>query len=528
MGNCFTKSGDSKPRPKPVVHSDKTSSVQQANQLHEKPATGTNPVDKTILGKPYEDVKIYYTIGKVLGTGAFAVVYLCTENSTGQQFACKSISKSKIETKDDEDDIKREIQVMQHLSGRPNVVEIMGAYEDEQSVHIVMELCAGGELFDRIIAKGNYSERAASSIFRAIMNFVHSCHSMGVIHRDIKPENFLLSSNDEIALLKAADFGLSTFLEEGKVYEDVVGSPYYVAPEVLRRRYGKEADIWSAGVVLYILLTGLPPFWAQTEQGIFEAILLGKIDFESLPWPTISSSAKDLIHRMLTQDPKQRITSAQVLEHPWMREGGAASDKPIDNAVLSRMKQFRAMNKLKKLALKVIVENLSAEEIQGPNATFMNMDTDNNGAITYDELKVGLAQLGSKLTETEVRQVMEAADLDGNGTIDYIEFVTATMHKHKLERYEHLYKAFQYLDKDSNGFITVDELETAMKEYGTDDSSTIKDMISEVDTDCDGRISYEEFCVMMRTGTLHHAHSCRSMCHVFSVKPRFSYKISRV
>ncbi|KAL0353646.1 UNVERIFIED_CONTAM: Calcium-dependent protein kinase [Sesamum angustifolium] len=453
----------------------------------------------TILGKPYEDVKAHYSLGKELGRGQFGVTHLCTDIATGQKYACKSISKKKLVTKSDKEDMRREIQIMQHLSGQPNIVEFKGAYEDKQSVHLVMELCEGGELFDRIIAKGHYSERAAASICRSIVNVVQICHFMGVMHRDLKPENFLLSDKSENALLKATDFGLSVFIEEGKIYKDVVGSAYYVAPEVLRRKYGKEVDIWSAGVMLYILLSGVPPFWAETERGIFDAVLRGHVDFESEPWPSISASAKDLVSRMLTQDPKKRITAAEVLEHPWIR-GGEASDKPIDSAVLTRMKQFRAMNKLKKLALKVIAENLSTEEIQGLKAMFTNMDTDNSGTITYEELKAGLARLGSKLTEAEVRQLMDAADVDGNGSIDYIEFITATMHRHRLEREENLYKAFQYFDKDSSGFITRDELETAMQEYGMGDASTIKEIIAEVDTDNDGRINYEEFCTMMRTG----------------------------
>ncbi|KAL9325489.1 hypothetical protein ACSQ67_006134 [Phaseolus vulgaris] len=288
-----------------------------------------------------------------------------------------------------------------------------------------------------------------------------------------------------------------------KVYHDMVGSAYYVAPEVLRRSYGKEIDIWSAGVILYILLSGVPPFWAETEKGIFNAILEGELDFVSEPWPSISDSAKDLVRKMLTQDPKKRITSAQVLEHPWMREGGEASDKPIDSAVLSRMKQFRAMNKLKKLALKVIAENLSEEEIKGLKAMFANMDTDNSGTITYEELKTGLARIGSRLSEAEVKQLMEAADVDGNGSIDYLEFISATMHRHRLERDEHLYKAFQYFDKDNSGYITRDELETAMTQHGMGDEATIKEIISEVDTDNDGRINYEEFCAMMRSGMPH-------------------------
>lgn len=468
-----------------------------------RPTQGSDP--NTILGKPFEDIRRHYTLGKELGRGQFGVTYLCTENSSGHTYACKSILKRKLASKNDKEDIKREIQIMQHLSGQPNIVEFKGTYEDRQSVHLVMELCAGGELFDRIIAQGHYTEKAAATICRQIVNVVHVCHFMGVMHRDLKPENFLLSSKDENSMLKATDFGLSVFIEEGKVHRDIVGSAYYVAPEVLRRSYGKEIDIWSAGVMLYILLSGVPPFWAETEKGIFDAILEGVIDFESQPWPSISRSAKDLVRKMLTQDPRKRITSAQVLEHPWLREGGEALDKPIDSAVLSRMKQFRAMNKLKKLALKVIAESMSEEEIKGLKAMFVNMDTDKSGSITYEELKTGLARLGSKLSEAEVKQLMEAADVDGNGTIDYIEFITATMHRHRLERDEHLYKAFCHFDTDNSGYITMDELEKAMKEYGMGDEATIKDIISEVDTDNDGRINYEEFCTMMRSGTTHQA-----------------------
>jgi calcium-dependent protein kinase len=171
--------------------------------------------DTTILGKPFEDIKKFYTLGKELGRGQFGITYFCTENSTGLNYACKSILKRKLVSKADREDIKREIQILQHLSGQPNIVEFKGAYEDRFSVHLVMELCAGGELFDKIIAQGHYSERAAASICRDVVNVVHICHFMGVLHRDLKPENFLLSSKDAGAALKATDFGLSVFIEEG-------------------------------------------------------------------------------------------------------------------------------------------------------------------------------------------------------------------------------------------------------------------------------------------------------------------------
>ncbi|XVF51396.1 hypothetical protein PTKIN_Ptkin04bG0182000 [Pterospermum kingtungense] len=453
-----------------------------------------------VLGRPMEDVRSTYVFGRELGRGQFGVTYLVTHKETQQQFACKSIATRKLVNRDDIEDVRREVQIMHHLTGHRNIVELKGAYEDRNSVNLIMELCAGGELFDRIIAKGHYSEREAANLCRQMVMVVHNCHSMGVMHRDLKPENFLFLSKDEDSPLKATDFGLSVFFKPGDIFKDLVGSAYYVAPEVLRRRYGPEADIWSAGVILYILLSGVPPFYGETEKSIFDSILRGFIDFLSDPWPSISSSAKDLVKKMLRHDPKERLSASEVLNHPWMREDGDASDKPLDIAVLTRMKQFRAMNKLKKVALKVIAENLSEEEIIGLKEMFKSMDTDNNGTITFEELKAGLSKLGTKLSESEVKQLMEAADVDGNGTIDYMEFITATMHMNRMEREEHLYTAFQYFDKDNSGYITMEELEQALRRYNMGDEKTIKEIIAEVDTDRDGRINYDEFVAMMRKG----------------------------
>ncbi|KAG4955233.1 hypothetical protein JHK87_040827 [Glycine soja] len=244
------------------------------------------------------------------------------------------------------------------------------------------------------------------------------------------------------------------------VYREIVGSAYYVAPEVLKRNYGKEIDVWSAGIILYILLSGVPPFWGENERSIFEAILGGKLDLESAPWPSISAAAKDLIRKMLNNDPKKRITAAEALE------------------------------------------NLSEEEIKGLKQMFNNMDTDRSGTITFEELKSGLTKLGSKLSESEIKQLMDAADVDKSGTIDYQEFITATINRHKLEKEENLFKAFQYFDKDSSGYITRDELRQALTEYQMGDEATIDEVIDDVDTDNDGKINYQEFVAMMRKGIL--------------------------
>jgi calcium-dependent protein kinase len=186
--------------------------------------------------KATPDIRTEYDFGKVLGKGQFGTTRLAISKHSGDKFACKSISKRKLINKDDIEDVKREVQIMYHLAGHPNVVKLIGVYEDRQHIHLVMELCSGGELFDRIIQRGHYTEKDASELIRTIVTVVAHCHAMGVIHRDLKPENFLLSDSTEHAVLKATDFGLSVFFKEGQLLRDIVGSAYYVAPEVLARK----------------------------------------------------------------------------------------------------------------------------------------------------------------------------------------------------------------------------------------------------------------------------------------------------
>ncbi|KAL1823014.1 hypothetical protein ACET3Z_009792 [Daucus carota] len=469
------------------------------NQPGENMKNPTPPKPNWVLPYKTQNLQKLYTIGKKLGQGQFGTTHLCTEKSTGTLYACKTIPKKKLICKEDYEDVWREIQIMHHLSEHPNVVLIKETCEDPLFVHIVMELCAGGELFDRIVMKGQYSEREAAKLLKTIVGVVEACHSLGVMHRDLKPENFLFLSDDEDAALKTTDFGLSVFYKPGETFCDVVGSPYYVAPEVLQKHYGPESDVWSAGVILYILLSGVPPFWAETEMGIFRQILQAKLDFESEPWPSISDSAKDLIRKMLDRNPKKRLSAHEVLCHPWIVDDRIAPDKPLDSAVLSRLKQFSAMNKLKKMALRVIAEKLSEEEIGGLKELFKMIDTDDSGTITFDELKEGLRRVGSELMESEIKDLMDAADIDNSGTIDYGEFIAATVHLNKLEREENLVSAFSFFDKDGSGYITIDELQQACKDFGLGEAH-LDEMIKEIDQDDDGQIDYGEFAAMMRKG----------------------------
>ncbi|XP_021765199.1 calcium-dependent protein kinase 26-like [Chenopodium quinoa] len=272
------------------------------------------------------DLKDRYVLGDQLGWGQFGVIRACADKFTGELLACKSIAKERLVTQDDVRSVKLEIEIMSKLSGHPHVVDLKAVYEEEDYVHLVMELCAGGELFHRLEEKGRYPESQAKIIFRHLMQVVSYCHDNGVVHRDLKPENILMATKSSSSPIKLADFGLATYIKPGQSLHGTVGSPFYIAPEVLSGGYTQAADVWSAGVILYILLSAMPPFWGKTKSRIFEAVRAADLRFPSEPWDRVSKSAQELIKKMLCIDPLKRLTAEQVLAHSWMEEVSSATE----------------------------------------------------------------------------------------------------------------------------------------------------------------------------------------------------------
>ncbi|KAJ9537325.1 hypothetical protein OSB04_030058 [Centaurea solstitialis] len=504
MGNCCVTPGKSaKKKKEEKEKSNKPKPTLFSDAHRTKPESGATKKFYVLKNPTGHDIGQRYNLGRELGRGEFGVTYLCTDLDSGERFACKSILKKKLRTSIDIEDVRREVEIMKHLPKHLNIVALRDTYEDNHAVHIVMELCEGGELFDRIVARGHYTERAAAAIMRTIVEVVQICHMHGVMHRDLKPENFLFANKKETAALKAIDFGLSVFFKPGEVFKEIVGSPWYMAPEVLKRNYGPEVDVWSAGVILYILLCGVPPFWAETEQGVAQAIIRAVLDLKRDPWPKVSENAKDLVKKMLDPDPKRRLTAQQVLEHPWLLDAKAAPNVSLGEVVRSRLKQLTVMNKLKKRALRVIAEHLSVEEVADIKETFEIMDTRKKGEINLEELRIGLHKLGQQINDADLQVLMELVDLDGDGTINYGEFVAVNVHLKRMANDEHLHKAFSFFDQNQNGYIEFEELRHALSDEDNvnDIEGVINAIMHDVDTDKDGRISFEEFAAMMKAGT---------------------------
>ncbi|XP_017754258.1 PREDICTED: calcium/calmodulin-dependent protein kinase type 1 isoform X1 [Eufriesea mexicana] len=271
-----------------------------------------------------------YILKELLGTGAFSEVRLAeSKEKSGQMFAVKIIDKKALKGK--EDSLENEIRVLRRLT-HPNIVQLLETFEDKHKVYLVMELVTGGELFDRIVEKGSYTEKDASGLIRQVLEAVDYMHDQGVVHRDLKPENLLYYSPDEDSKIMISDFGLSK-MEDSGIMATACGTPGYVAPEVLAQKpYGKAVDVWSIGVISYILLCGYPPFYDEIDANLFAQILKGEFEFDSPYWDDISDSAKDFIHKLMCVNVEERYTCKQALAHPWI-SGNAASNKNIHGSV---------------------------------------------------------------------------------------------------------------------------------------------------------------------------------------------------
>ena len=439
----------------------------------------------------------YYSIVKIIGEGGFGKVYEVKNKTTNEVFACKKVSKINLI---DLEKFKNEISIMSKAD-HPNIVKLFEIYESNRSLYLIMELCKGGELFTKITEraqkKNMYSEKDAAEIFQNIMSGIEYCHNHGVCHRDLKPENILYLNEgaEKDNPIKVIDFGLSQVISSDKKLSTKVGTAYYVSPEILLGEYTEKCDIWSAGVILYIFLSGDPPFNGSNDHAIYTKISKMKFTFPEKKWKSISNEAKDLISHMITPE-KERYTAKQVLSHPWFSN---ASTVPLSelNFDSSFFVDYEKSSELKKMTLLFIASRLDENEINNLKKSFEAIDNSKDGQITFEELKSGLIQLKSnKMNENEIKELFDLIDVDQNGKIDYTEFLAATLQKKNYLRNERLLEAFCMFDKDNSGQITKDELLQALKAEKSQEKEVEK-YIQAVDKNGDGKIDYKEFLDLM-------------------------------
>mmetsp|Transcript_22053 Transcript_22053/g.43825 ORF Transcript_22053/g.43825 Transcript_22053/m.43825 type:complete len:352 (-) Transcript_22053:442-1497(-) len=292
------------------------------------------------------DIHKYYELKESLGSGAYAVVKRAVRKKDKAAFACKIIKKSKLGP-EELNLVLDEVDIM-HKINHENCISLHEIFESKKSVYLVMELLTGGELFDRIVQKGTFSEKEASDVLKCIVSAMQYLHGIGIVHRDLKPENLLYASSKGSAPLKITDFGLAKLRRDGDNMNTACGTPGYVAPEIIKKApYGPAVDLWSIGVIMYILLCGFPPFYHESTAALYKQIKKGDFEFPSPYWDEISDAAKNLISGLLTVDPKKRLTSQGVLDHPWV-SGGAASSQSLSQEHVDRFKVLQAKATLRR------------------------------------------------------------------------------------------------------------------------------------------------------------------------------------
>jgi len=286
-------------------------------------------------------IRDLYDIKRELGAGTFATVKLGVLRTTGKPYAIKIIEKATLQQ--NREALLTEISILKKVNHK-NVINMKEIFETRKKLYLIMDVLDGGELFDRIVESGSFSEKDASNLSKNILGAIEYLHGLFIVHRDLKPENLLYTDRTPNAEIKIADFGLSKFAYEGERLHTACGTPGYVAPEVLMLEgYGNKVDLWSVGVISYILLCGFPPFYADDDEEMFELIKGGDYDLPSPYWDNISDSAKELVTGLLEKNPKKRFSAKQALEHPWIKGDGASSE--ANTNLIETLKEFNAKRK---------------------------------------------------------------------------------------------------------------------------------------------------------------------------------------
>lgn len=313
---------------------------------------------KFVLADPIEGVKIesLYNMKEELGSGAFSTVFRAINKDTGEAVAIKHISKKEVNSKEDVENLREEVAILRQIH-HPHVMRCMGFYSDAKFFSVVTELVIGGELFDRIVEKKHYNELIARDLVKIFLDTLDFMHSNGIVHRDLKPENLLLADRNDDTNIKIADFGFAKHISEP--LNTVCGTPDYIAPEVCalldlkkvpkekRPCYGTGCDIWSAGVIVYILLGGYPPFFDENRNKLFKKIKAGIFEFHDQYWSGTSPEAKDLIRKMLTVDPRKRPSAKDLLSHPWIMAGSESLQGKDLGGTVTELKRYNARRKFK-------------------------------------------------------------------------------------------------------------------------------------------------------------------------------------
>jgi len=432
---------------------------------------------------------------------------------SGQQYACKLVQKDRT----DKEMFAIEVRILEAAGRHRNIVSLIDRFDAPPDAWaLVFDLVSGGEVFDRICDLGQYSERDAATVVHEVATALKYLHGRGIVHRDLKPENLLLTSEKPDADVKLCDFGLAAFVGvDDPPLTGRKGTIAYMAPEVFKgENYGMEVDLWSLGVIMYILLAGYHPFdptGAADDRLLERRVRLMDWDFKGEEWKHVSSDAKDLIRTLLNIDPRKRASVDDVLSSGWL--DGSANAAPMKTATVARLREFNEARRTWRAAIRAAAlmgkapaaadalsgrrlsrDSLTPDALEELKAAFKAYDADGNGTIEINELRLAMKSLGA--ADGDAERVMKAADTSRNGVITFDEFCAAVgpvyEHSHVALR-----RAFNVFDSDGNGSIERAEVQTMLVKLRLlpvdHDAGTFERMWTIADTNKDEKISFEEF-----------------------------------
>ncbi|KAI9987948.1 hypothetical protein PInf_024205 [Phytophthora infestans] len=432
---------------------------------------------------------VYRSLGE-LGRGAFGVVEKVEHLKTHRHFAMKIV---RFESGSKRHEFEKEMGILRVLH-HPNIVRMLETFEVDHQFFIIMELSPGGTLLERVKARNKeYPEDEVKDIIRNLASVIQYLHSRNICHRDLKLENILVDTLDNGGHIKLCDFGASTLFKSGASMRKVLGSVVYMAPEVLEGNYKETCDMWSLGVIMYMLLSNKAPFHGHTEDELVESIFAGEVTYTSKVWETVSPEAKALLRKLLHTVPEDRFTAAQVLQHPWIRSTEQAIPPEVYDEFIPRVKAFCHYTPFQRAALVAMAFCMSSEQVALHAAVYNELNIAHNGQLKLQELYLAPALIRFQL---DLETIFSALDQQHENGINLLEFVAATISPEDAANEELLLSTFYVLDRSHRGAITKDDLKALLGQHF--DVAECKEMVRKADADKDGQVNYNDFVKMMK------------------------------